>query len=68
MTLCLYRNLYPCPAVTGQTKVKSKVKIKGNDMLSDNAQLAWDTIRREPRKEIPVGGILNPMEWAIILS
>lgn len=35
-------------------------------MLSDNAQLAWDTIRREPRKEIPVGGILNPMEWTMI--
>ncbi len=28
-------------------------------MLSDNAQLAWDTIRREPRKGIPVGGILD---------
>ena len=35
-------------------------------MLTDNAQLAWDTIRREPRKEIPVGGILNPMEWTMI--
>ncbi|MBT3295116.1 MAG: hypothetical protein HN919_12255 [Verrucomicrobia bacterium] len=34
-------------------------------MRSANAQLAWDTIRREPRKGIPIW-LINPMEWTMI--
>lgn len=34
-------------------------------MLTDNAQLAWDTIERKPRREIPMW-LINPMEWRMI--
>ncbi|MDP6523380.1 MAG: hypothetical protein QGH15_04080 [Kiritimatiellia bacterium] len=34
-------------------------------MKSDNARLAWDTILRKPRHEIPIW-LINPMEWAMI--
>ena len=32
---------------------------------SDNAQLAWDTVLRDPRNEIPIW-LVNPMEWTMI--
>ncbi len=34
-------------------------------MMTENAQLAWDTILREPRREIPIW-LINPMEWRMI--
>jgi len=34
-------------------------------MRTDNAQLAWDTIERKPRREIPAW-LINPMEWRMI--
>ncbi len=35
-------------------------------MQSKNAQLARDTIRREPTDGIAIGGLINPMEWSMI--
>jgi len=34
-------------------------------MLSENAQLAWDTILRKPAAQIPIW-LINPMEWRMI--
>ena len=34
-------------------------------MLTHNAQLAWDTILRKCRREIPIW-LINPMEWRMI--
>lgn len=34
-------------------------------MTRENAQLAWDTIRRKRRNQIPIW-LINPMEWSMI--